>query len=649
MEMSFVKDSKKMTRWSIFPSSSYLESVHLKQIILPSIFLSFVAVITILVSSNDWMVSDADHFYFEMFAVLLSTIIAFYCISRAYLLQEKFSLFVGIGFATVAVVDLLHAVFSYNAAGNSVFLDYFIPQTWFAGRTFLGVMLVVAVIKYAMPPPPPPPPPPQQQPSSSAAAAVIVPAAAKKREKEENAAVSSSNTNTNKLIHNNNDTAGQYHYSDHTYSSSSFNQEQQQQSTIDGDSSSSSHHHVGLQKMLLFSLLLFSTLAISIVAVSFFTYFPGIRLADFPIHRPYEIPALVLFLIALFFFYKKKLYKANDAFYKGILGALIIDIFGQIVMSFSATNFHTAHNIAHILKDSGYFIIIISLAISSIQYNKLARDRENIIRLQYAKLREADKMKDDFINTAAHELRTPIQPILGVSDLLRSRITDDDDVDVVVEQRQFLDIIIRNAKRLQRLTENILDVTKIESSLFTLRKERFDLNDVIISTIDDVILATDFLKKQEKVRISYHPKQILVYADKSRLTQVIANLIGNSVKFTTEGTISITAEESNSSNNNNGRDEIIIRVQDTGQGIDPDILPALFSKFVSNSSSGGTGLGLFISKKIVEAHGGRIWAENNSDGKKGATFTFTLPITNSHHYHYHNHHYMNNNNKCELL
>jgi signal transduction histidine kinase len=77
-------------------------------------------------------------------------------------------------------------------------------------------------------------------------------------------------------------------------------------------------------------------------------------------------------------------------------------------------------------------------------------------------------------------------------------------------------------------------------------------------------------------------------------------------------------------------------VQDTGQGIDPDILPALFSKFVSNSSSGGTGLGLFISKKIVEAHGGRIWAENNSDGKKGATFTFTLPITNSHHNPFHN-------------
>jgi signal transduction histidine kinase len=628
-----------MKRWSsISSSSSFLESVQLKQIILPSIFLSFVVIIIIFVSSNDWMVSDVDHFYFEMFAVLLSTIIAFYCIARAYLLQEKFSLFVGMGFATVSVVDLLHAVFSYNAAGNSVFLDYFIPQTWFAGRTFLGVMLAIAVIKYAAPQP-------QQQPPPAAAGVAAAKEKGKrsKKEKEESTAISSS---TNKLIHNNDD-AGQYYYTDHKYGSfsPSSNQEQeeeQRQSTID-DGGSSSSHNVGLQKILLFSLLLFSTLAISIVAVSFFTYFPGIRLADFPIHRPYEIPAIVLFLIALFYFYKKKLYRANDAFYKGILGALIIDIFGQIVMSYSATNFHTAHNLAHILKDAGYFIIIISLAISSIQYNKLARDKENIIRLQYAKLREADKMKDDFINIAAHELRTPIQPILGLTNLLRSRITDDDynsnnDDVVVVEQRQFLDVIIRNAKRLQRLTENILDVTKIESSFFTLRRERFDLNDVIINTIDDVIVGTDVLKKQEKVRISYHPKQILVYADKSRLAQVIANLIGNSVKFTTEGTISITAEESNS----NDRGEIIICVQDTGRGIDPDILPALFSKFVSNSSSGGTGLGLFISKKIVEAHGGRIWAENNSDGKKGATFTFTLPITNSHHY-------MNNNNECELL
>jgi signal transduction histidine kinase len=557
-------------------SSSFLALV-----ILPSIVLSILITIVILYP-NSWVVRDADHFYFEIFAVLLSTIVAIYCIARASLLHENFSLFVGIGFATVAVVDLLHAVFSYYNVGNSIFLDYFIPQTWFAGRTFLGAMLAIAVIKYAVPP---------------TTAGFTAP---KQKEKnEENAAISSSTT-------------------DDKYDGSSSTT-----TTIDDGSGP---HYLGLHKILLFSLLLFSILAISIVVISFFALFPGIRLADFPIHRPYEIPAVALFLTTLFYFYKKKLYRANDAFYKGILGALIIDIFGQLVMLLSAANFNTAHNVAHILKDSGYFIIIISLAISSVQYNRLARDRENMIRLQYVKLREADKMKDEFINIAAHELRTPIQPVLGMSQLLRARIAEDghnnnngDDE----EQRQFLDVIIRNAKRLQRLTENILDVTKIESSTFRLKMEGFDLNDVIVSAIDDVIVSSEFLKKQGRIRISYRPKQILVYADKTRLAQVTGNLINNAIKFTAEGNISITAEETSS------REEIIIRVQDSGEGIDPDIFPALFTRFTSNShSSGGTGLGLFISKKIVEAHGGRIWAENNNDGKKGATFTFTLPKHN---------------------
>src|SRR5215216_3597772 len=115
--------------------------------ILPSIFLSFIAVISI--NPNTWITSDIHHFYFEMVAVILSAIVAFYCITRAYTLREKFSLFVGIGFVTITIIDFLHAVFSFNAAGNSIFLHYFIPQTWFAGRTFLGAMLVIAVLKYA--------------------------------------------------------------------------------------------------------------------------------------------------------------------------------------------------------------------------------------------------------------------------------------------------------------------------------------------------------------------------------------------------------------------------------------------------------------------------------------------------------------------
>jgi hypothetical protein len=127
---------------------SFLRSVHFRYIILPTVVLSTVTFVSTL-SPNSWMVSDADHFYFEIFAVILSTIVAFYCITRAYTLNEKFSLFVGIGFATIAVIDLLHAVFSYVNVGNDEFLRYFIPQTWFAGRTFLGAMLVIAVAKYA--------------------------------------------------------------------------------------------------------------------------------------------------------------------------------------------------------------------------------------------------------------------------------------------------------------------------------------------------------------------------------------------------------------------------------------------------------------------------------------------------------------------
>ncbi|MGH9989158.1 MAG: MASE3 domain-containing protein, partial [Nitrososphaera sp.] len=127
---------------------SFLHSVHFRYIVIPSIVLSAITFASTL-SPNSWVVSDADHFYFEIFAVILSTIVAFYCITRAYTLNEKFSLFIGIGFSTIAVIDFLHAVFSYGAAGDNEFLTYFIPQTWFAGRTFLGAMLVIAVAKYA--------------------------------------------------------------------------------------------------------------------------------------------------------------------------------------------------------------------------------------------------------------------------------------------------------------------------------------------------------------------------------------------------------------------------------------------------------------------------------------------------------------------
>jgi signal transduction histidine kinase len=195
-------------------------------------------------------------------------------------------------------------------------------------------------------------------------------------------------------------------------------------------------------------------------------------------------------------------------------------------MSFSATNFHTAHNIAHILKNSGYFIIIISLALSSIQYNKIAKEREQVIRVQYEKLKKSDKMKDEFINIAAHELQTPIQPILSLTEVFRSEIKGP-------QQQQLVDVTIRNAKRLQRLTEDILDVTKIESESLNLKKEFFNLNDVITNTIDDII--TNIAKKSQHqadlIKLVYQPRDIFIEADKSRIIQVISNILDNAVKF----------------------------------------------------------------------------------------------------------------------
>jgi signal transduction histidine kinase len=286
-------------------------------------------------------------------------------------------------------------------------------------------------------------------------------------------------------------------------------------------------------------------------------------------------------------------------------------------MSSSVTFFESGHNVAHILKDTSYFVIIIALALSSVQYNKRLREREKEIRVQYDKLKEADKAQKEFINVAAHELRTPIQPVLGLSDILYSKIKDS-------KQRELLDVISRNAKRLQRLSEDILDVTRIESQSLILNKEIFNLNDVITNAIQDH--KNEIEKTNGNLKLLYETNNdednnIFVKADRIRLSQVISNLIRNAIKFTKEGIILITARKDNSNNNNN---QVIISVKDTGSGIDPEILPRLFSKFATKSFE-GTGLGLFISKSIIEDHGGRIWAENNADGK-GATFSFSIPI-----------------------
>jgi two-component system, OmpR family, sensor histidine kinase VicK len=229
----------------------------------------------------------------------------------------------------------------------------------------------------------------------------------------------------------------------------------------------------------------------------------------------------------------------------------------------------------------------------------------------YEQLKVNDKMQKEFINVAAHELRTPIQPILGLSEILLYKQGN------IEQYHELLDTINRNAKRLQRLTEDILDVTKIESQSLKLNKQTFNLRNVIMSVLADH-------KKEDNNRgqirlLCLNNEDIIVNADKERVTQVISNLLSNAIKFTNEGEeISVDVKRDNTAK------QIDISVKDTGQGIDPEIYPRLFTKFATKSIV-GTGLGLFISKKIIEAHGGKIWAENNPEGK-GATFSFSLPI-----------------------
>ena len=242
--------------------------------------------------------------------------------------------------------------------------------------------------------------------------------------------------------------------------------------------------------------------------------------------------------------------------------------------------------------------------------------RTSELKTANEQLKVHDTMQKEFINIAAHELRTPTQAIVSYSELLQRHPE---------KREQISEAIFRNAYRLQRLTTDILDVTKIESNSLKLNKERFNLSDMISGVVDD--FKNEVQRKGAAIKLLYEPKDYpILEADKARLTQVISNILSNAIKFSekTGGKISVSSEVQQIQNGNSGDKQVLVSIKDNGAGIDPTIMPRLFTKFATNSEN-GIGLGLFISKSIVEAHGGRIWAENNS-GDAGATLYFVLPI-----------------------
>ena len=258
--------------------------------------------------------------------------------------------------------------------------------------------------------------------------------------------------------------------------------------------------------------------------------------------------------------------------------------------------------------------------------NDSLADSNQQLALANKQLKIHGKMQEEFINIAAHELRTPIQPILGLTQVMRSDSKD-------AKQCELLDVTIRNAKRLKRLTEDILDVTKIEGGSLDLNLETFNLNQVISDVIEDYINVIERCGSHVKLIHEGQNEIIHVDGDKNRLTQVISNLVDNAVKFTTQGSITIKAEIEKEKEKKKEDDvNALVSVTDTGPGIDPEIMPRLFTKFVAKSNT-GTGLGLFISKSIIEAHGGRIWGLNNysldGSSRRGATFAFNIPLSRS--------------------
>ena len=265
-------------------------------------------------------------------------------------------------------------------------------------------------------------------------------------------------------------------------------------------------------------------------------------------------------------------------------------------------------------------------------YQQLKKSNEELAAAN-KQLQIEGKMQQDFINIAAHELRTPTHSILGYAELLETEESK-------TLKDEYVYPILNNAKRLQRLIDDILDAAKIDNQTLRLQKEQFNLKDVI----EDIVKGYDkqikreqeetalpwISKRKKGIALDYQPVDIIVVADRNKLSRVISNLLDNAIEFTTEGSITITAviERTKTDNNKNvvNSNMVTVSIRDSGIGIDEGVFTKLFTKFAFTSKK-GTGLGLYISKNIVEAHGGMIWAENNSNGI-GSTFYFSLPLSN---------------------
>ena len=299
----------------------------------------------------------------------------------------------------------------------------------------------------------------------------------------------------------------------------------------------------------------------------------------------------------------------------------------ELAKQFDLMRFNIANTNIHLNEIVKERTKKIENAISNIKEKDEALEESNKnLVVANEKLSLQSKIQRDFINITAHELRTPIVPIITLSELLYSKIKKENKIQKNPskeneKKQEFLEVILRNCYRLYRLTEDVLDVTKIESQTMKMNKEIIQLNEIIENVVKDY---KEIINKKrygtDQVSIVFEPSKdiILVNADKGRIIQVLSNLLDNALKFTKEGNIIITIKKIKENQ------QVMVTIKDSGTGLDPEIIPQLFKKFATKSEQ-GTGLGLFISKNIIETHDGIMWGENNSESN-GCTFYFTLPI-----------------------
>ena len=233
-------------------------------------------------------------------------------------------------------------------------------------------------------------------------------------------------------------------------------------------------------------------------------------------------------------------------------------------------------------------------------------------------LRELDRLKSSFLANMSHELRTPLNSILGFADVMLEEL----DGPLTDNMQNDLALIQKNGKHLLHLINDVLDMAKIEAGKMNLSLERFNIQDIL----EDVTSITQPFANSKSLAVfieAESDRNIDITADRTRIRQVMLNLVNNAIKFTEAGWVSIHAAHQDS--------RVLIRVRDTGISIPPENLETVFQEFTqvdtsSTRKTGGTGLGLPISRRLVEMHGGRLWAESNGVEGEGSTFFVELPI-----------------------